>query len=91
MAAATGEQPTQPAQFVLSEEKLQLALSGMSMPTRAVHSDDFFSAHRAIAPGLQVAVNYRYARDPEHLIPMENHDVSGRTNMQQHRPEVDIC
>jgi hypothetical protein len=78
MAAASGEQSTP---SVLSAEKLQLALSGMSMSTRAVHSDDCFSAHRAIAPGIQVAVNYRYARDPNQLVPMENHDVGSNVYM----------
>ncbi|RAH67790.1 cystathionine beta-lyase [Aspergillus aculeatinus CBS 121060] len=46
----------------------------MAMPTHAIHADDDFSAHRAIAPPMHVAVTYRYARDPAHLIPMENQD-----------------
>ncbi|OJJ99195.1 hypothetical protein ASPACDRAFT_1881225 [Aspergillus aculeatus ATCC 16872] len=44
------------------------------MTTHAIHADDEFSAHRAIAPPMHVAVTYRYARDPAHLIPMENKD-----------------
>ncbi|PYH80064.1 cystathionine beta-lyase [Aspergillus uvarum CBS 121591] len=44
------------------------------MATQAIHADDKFSAHRAIAPPMHVAVTYRYARDPAHLIPMENKD-----------------
>lgn len=47
----------------------------MSMATRAVHADDFVSPHRAIAPAMHVAVNFRYARDPEDLVPEENKDV----------------
>lgn len=69
----------QPGSSAVTSEKLQHALGSMSMATRAVHSDDFFSPHRAIAPGLQVAVNYRYARNPDDLVPMENHDVSTTT------------
>lgn len=52
------------------------ALSKMAMSTQAVHADDFVSSHRAIAPAMHVAVNYRYARDPSQLVPGENKDVS---------------
>lgn len=62
--------------FVLTAEHLQNALPKMAMATKAVHADDFYSPHRAIAPGMHVAVNYRYARDPENLIPRQNLDVS---------------
>lgn len=48
----------------------------MTAATRAIHADDFFSTHKAIAPGMHTAVNYRYHRDPELLVPMENTDVS---------------
>ncbi|OQE23102.1 hypothetical protein PENSTE_c009G02053 [Penicillium steckii] len=60
--------------FVLTAEALEKALPDMSMATKAVHADDFVSPHRAIAPGMHVAVNYRYARDPENLVEMENID-----------------
>ncbi|RAH87436.1 cystathionine gamma-synthase [Aspergillus japonicus CBS 114.51] len=46
----------------------------MAKTTQAIHADDKFSAHRAIAPAMHVAVTYRYARDPAHLIPLENQD-----------------
>ncbi|KAF9693520.1 hypothetical protein EKO04_008107 [Ascochyta lentis] len=46
----------------------------MAPATRAIHADDFYSPHRAIAPAMHVAVNYRYARDPDDLVPMENRD-----------------
>lgn len=52
------------------------ALPKMAMSTQAVHADDFVSSHRAIAPAMHVAVNYRYARDPSQLMPGENKDVS---------------
>ncbi|KAF9878118.1 Cys/Met metabolism PLP-dependent enzyme [Colletotrichum karsti] len=58
----------------LTADMLHDALSGMSMATRAVHSDDFYTPHRAIAPGMHVAVNYRYARNPEDLKPGDNTD-----------------
>lgn len=61
---------------LLAAETLAEALPNMAMTTRAVHADDFTSSHRAIAPPMHVAVNYRYARDPDHLVPMENKDVS---------------
>jgi len=62
--------------FVLSGDTLNKALPDMGMATRAVHADDFVTPHRAIAPGMHVAVNFRYARDPDHLVPEENNDVS---------------
>ncbi|KAJ4118581.1 hypothetical protein NW765_017468 [Fusarium oxysporum] len=60
--------------FVLTAQALHAALPKMAMATRAIHADDFASPHRAIAPPMQVAVNYRYHRDPEQLVPMENKD-----------------
>lgn len=64
--------------FVLTSEALNAALPGMRLSTRAVHADDFATPHRAIAPGIQTAVNFRYARDPENLKPQDNTDVSER-------------
>ena len=61
--------------FVLTAEALNKALPNMHMTTRAVHADDFISTHRAIAPGMHTAVNFRYSRDPEELVPEENKDV----------------
>lgn len=69
-----------PADWVLTADALKSALPNMSMATRAVHSDDFFTPHRAIAPGMQVAVNYRYARDAKDLKPGDNTDVSLEMN-----------
>lgn len=60
--------------FVLTAQALHAALPKMAMATRAIHADDFASPHRAIAPPIQVTVNYRYHRDPEQLVPMENKD-----------------
>ncbi|KAH6961750.1 Cys/Met metabolism PLP-dependent enzyme-domain-containing protein [Ilyonectria destructans] len=63
-----------PQNFVLTGEALEKALPNMSMATKAIHADDFFSPHRAIAPAMQVSVNYRYTRSPNDLVPMDNVD-----------------
>jgi cystathionine gamma-synthase len=60
---------------VFTVEDLNKALPNMTPATRAIHADDYYSPHRAIAPAMHVAVNYRYARDPDELVPMENNDV----------------
>ena len=61
--------------FVLTEDALNKALPDMHLATRAIHADDFVSPHRAIAPGMHTAVNLRYARNPEDLVPEKNTDV----------------
>ena len=58
--------------FILTGEALDRVLPGMSLATKAIHADDFYSPHRAIAPSMHVAVNYRYSRDPANLKYMEN-------------------
>ena len=63
------------SKFVLTADALNKALPGMHITTRAIHADDFVSPHRAIAPGMHTAVNFRYARDPDELVPEENKDV----------------
>lgn len=67
--------PENAPKFILTAEALNKALPEMHMATRAIHADDFVSPHRAIAPGMHTAVNFRYARDPEDLVPEENKDV----------------
>ncbi|KAJ5259503.1 hypothetical protein N7478_012484 [Penicillium angulare] len=66
--------PDHGTKFVLTAEALNKALPNMHPSTRAVHADDFVTPHRAIAPGMHTAVNFRYARDPEDLVPEENKD-----------------
>lgn len=61
--------------FVLTADALKKALPDMHPATRAIHADDFQANHRAIAPAMHTAVNFRYARDPEDLVPEENEDV----------------
>ncbi|KAF2844430.1 cystathionine gamma-synthase [Plenodomus tracheiphilus IPT5] len=68
------QNPKESPRRVLTAESLQNALSDMAPATRAIHADDFYSPHQAIAPAMHVAVNYRYARDPDNLVPMENLD-----------------
>ncbi|KAI7768424.1 hypothetical protein LZL87_013682 [Fusarium oxysporum] len=60
--------------FVLTAEALHKALPKFHFSTQAVHADDFVSPHRAIAPAMHPAVNYRYTRDPDQLVEMENDD-----------------
>lgn len=60
----------------MNADSLNKALPDMGMATRAIHADDLVSQHRAIAPAMHVAVNFRYARDPDDLVPEENKDVS---------------
>lgn len=61
--------------FILTAEAHSEALPKFHFSTQAVHADDFVSPHRAIAPALHSAVNYRYARNPDDLVEMENDDV----------------
>ncbi|KAK2691456.1 hypothetical protein QWA68_008857 [Fusarium oxysporum] len=60
--------------FILTAEAHSEALPKFHFSTQAVHADDFVSPHRAIAPALHSAVNYRYARNPDDLVEMENDD-----------------
>ncbi|OJZ88123.1 hypothetical protein ASPFODRAFT_216891 [Aspergillus luchuensis CBS 106.47] len=46
----------------------------MAMTTQAIHADDTFTPHRAIAPAMHVAVTYRYTRDSDSLTPNDNTD-----------------
>ncbi|KAF5676166.1 cystathionine beta-lyase [Fusarium heterosporum] len=83
--------------FVLTAEALNKALPSFHFSTQAVHADDFVSPHRAIAPAMHSAVNYRYARDPDNLVEMENDDpnapfdshvYSRYTHPNSHRLEI---
>ncbi|KAJ4229111.1 hypothetical protein NW759_003834 [Fusarium solani] len=71
---ASNEGSKKSGNFVLTAEALSEALPKFHFSTQAVHADDFVSSHRAIAPAMHPAVNYRYARDPDDLVEMENDD-----------------
>ncbi|KAH8434641.1 cystathionine beta-lyase [Aspergillus melleus] len=60
--------------FILTRELLDEALPKFAIATKAVHADDFSSTHKAIAPCMHTAVNFRYHRDPDTLKPHENTD-----------------
>lgn len=75
MDPAPGNSVEKNSDSILTAEKLAEALPSMAMATKAIHADDFASSHRAIAPAMHVAVNYRYDRDPKKLIQGENGDV----------------
>ena len=69
--------------FVLTANALHKALPKFHFSTQAIHADDFVSPHRAIAPAMHPAVNYRYTRDPDQLVEMENDDVRDRTSTRE--------
>lgn len=65
--------------LTMDADTLNKVLPNMSMATRAIHADDFVTPHRAIAPAMHVAVNFRYARGPDDLVPEENIDVGPKS------------
>ncbi|RMJ12288.1 hypothetical protein CDV36_008061 [Fusarium kuroshium] len=62
------QEDTTSKNYFLTAQALGNALSKMGMATRAIYADDPSSPPRAIEPPMQVAVNYRYHRDPVHVI-----------------------
>ncbi|KAJ5151748.1 hypothetical protein N7492_010043 [Penicillium capsulatum] len=74
------------SKFVLTAEALNEALPKMHMTTKAIHADAFASPHCAIAPGMHTAVNFRYARDPDDLLPEENKVKLDLTDVDQAGP-----
>ncbi|KAF3358075.1 hypothetical protein VdG1_02852 [Verticillium dahliae VDG1] len=46
----------------------------LSLATRAIHSDDHISAHRAIAPAMHVSTTFEYSRNPDDLKHWDNTD-----------------
>ncbi|KAL5611786.1 hypothetical protein BROUX41_000639 [Berkeleyomyces rouxiae] len=45
-----------------------------AISTRAIHSDDGISAHRAVAPAIHTSTTFRYASDPKDLVHWDNTD-----------------
>ena len=52
------------------------AISNLSISSRAIHADDVLNSGRQdVAPALHVSTTYRYASDPEKLVPYSDLDV----------------
>lgn len=50
----------------------------LSLASRSIHADDYINTHRAVAPPMHVSTTFRYARDPDELVPWLNTDVCDR-------------
>ncbi|KAK0759101.1 hypothetical protein N5P37_008590 [Trichoderma harzianum] len=48
--------------------------NGLSLATRAVHADANVDSHSAVAPALHTSTTYRFADDPEELVPFKDLD-----------------
>lgn len=48
----------------------------LSLSSRSVHADDRINTHPAVAPPLHASTTFRYARDPDELVPWSEVDVS---------------
>ncbi|KAG6041297.1 hypothetical protein E4U41_005125 [Claviceps citrina] len=42
-------------------------LARLSLSSRAIHADDYISAHRAVAPAMHVSTTFRYPDNPDDL------------------------
>lgn len=47
----------------------------LSFASRSVHADDYINSHRAVAPPMHVSTTFRYARNPDEMVPWTNTDV----------------
>ncbi|KAM6486667.1 cystathionine gamma-synthase [Trichoderma sp. SZMC 28011] len=48
--------------------------NGLSLATRAVHADANVDSHPAVAPALHTSTTYRFADDPDELVPFKDLD-----------------
>ncbi|KAJ4863840.1 cys/Met metabolism PLP-dependent enzyme domain-containing protein [Trichoderma breve] len=48
--------------------------NGLSLATRAVHADANVDNHSAVAPALHTSTTYRFADDPDELVPFKDLD-----------------
>lgn len=48
--------------------------NGLSLATRAVHADANVDSHSAVAPALHTSTTYRFADDPDELVPFKDLD-----------------
>ncbi|KAB5530480.1 pyridoxal phosphate-dependent transferase [Coniochaeta sp. 2T2.1] len=46
----------------------------LSIASLSVHADDYINSHRAVAPPLHTSTTFRYAADPDDLVPWDNLD-----------------
>jgi O-acetylhomoserine/O-acetylserine sulfhydrylase-like pyridoxal-dependent enzyme len=51
--------------------------NGQSLATRAVHADAHIDGHSAVAPALHTSTTYRFADEPNELVPFKDLQVSG--------------
>ena len=48
----------------------------LSLASRSVHADDHTNTHTAVAPPMHVSTTFRYAENPDELVPWSDVDVS---------------
>lgn len=53
--------------------------NGLSMATRAVHADANIDGHSAVAPALHTSTTYRFADEPNELVPFKDVQVNKLT------------
>lgn len=47
----------------------------LGLASLSIHADDNIHVHRAVAPAMHVSTTFRYADNPDDLVPNENVDV----------------
>ena len=72
----------------------------VGISTRSLHADDAFNVATDVAPPLHVATTYRYAENPDDLVPARDrdgvclstlyHDVSNRISSERTRQNTSI-
>ncbi|AEO65431.1 uncharacterized protein THITE_2112405 [Thermothielavioides terrestris NRRL 8126] len=68
MASTTGSHPD--GQPQTGPNKLAAAFGRqLSLASRSVHADDYTNTHPAVAPPMHVSTTFRYADNPEELVP----------------------
>jgi hypothetical protein len=76
MASTTGSHPD--GQPQTGPNKLAAAFGRqLSLASRSVHADDYTNTHPAVAPPMHVSTTFRYADNPEELVPWSDFTVSG--------------
>ncbi|KAK4149762.1 pyridoxal phosphate-dependent transferase [Chaetomidium leptoderma] len=52
----------------------------LSLASRSVHADDYTNSHTAVAPPMHVSTTFRYADDPNELLPWSDFDPARMDN-----------